>query len=106
MKNRFFAFSDEREPPVDQLITDFPHRPNMSTPHLQDLAESDDSTVSGSSVPSDPVNFETGSAAKHDGRWMENDGRYSIDVGSVSLWSLGRCWNLEIMCVNWFDATS
>ena len=24
------------------------------------------------------------SAAKHDGRWMENDGRYSIDVGSVS----------------------
>ena len=46
------------------------------------------------------------SAAKHDGRWMENDGRYSIDVGSVSPWSLGRCWNLEIMCVNWFDAAS
>jgi len=43
-----------------QLITDFPHHPNMSTPHIQELVDSDDSTVSGSSVPSDPVNFETG----------------------------------------------
>ena len=42
------------------LITDFPHHPNMSTPHIQELVDSDDSTVSGSSVPSDPVNFETG----------------------------------------------
>ena len=43
-----------------QLITDFPHHPNMSIPYIQELVDSDDSTVSGSSVPSDPVNFETG----------------------------------------------
>ena len=53
-KHVFFAFSAEREPRVDQLITDFPHHPNMSIPYIQDLAESEDSTVSGSSVPSDP----------------------------------------------------
>ena len=56
----YFLFFAEREPPVDQLITDFPNRPNMSTPHIQDLADSADSTASGSSVPSDPVNFEMG----------------------------------------------
>ena len=83
-KNWFLFFLPKEN---SQLITDFPHHPNMSTPHIQELVDCDDSTVSGSSVPSDPVYFETGSVAKHDGRWTEDD---------------GRCWWLVLICLDYF----
>ena len=102
LKNCFLYFLRKGN---SQLITDFPHHPDMSTPHIQELgAVSDDLTVSGSSVPSDPVNFETGWLVscqtwwKMDWRWWK---MLMLGIGYWYVFIIFCCFDVLIEPRRW-----
>ena len=72
----------------------------MSTPHIQDLSESDDLTVSGSSVPSDPVNFETGWLVSCQTWWKMMDWTWKMLMLGIDM----SWWILLLWCIDWTES--
>ena len=84
-----------------QLVIDFPHRPNMSTPHIQELVDSDDSTVSGSSVPSEPGNFEMGWLVSCQTRWKMDWRWWKMLMLGIDMSWLFCCFDVLIEPRRW-----